>query len=64
MVEREFDKLGLELRPGGSFARAYRAGNDPNAISEGHAAGDKATFGRPVSEAQTVTPLPPPWQRD
>lgn len=51
MVEREFDKLGLDLVLA-DFARTYRAGSDPNAIFEGHTAGDKATFGRPVSGSE------------
>lgn len=46
LVAREFDKLGLKLRKTYS---SYTHGGSRNANAAGRAAGDRATFGRPVN---------------
>jgi hypothetical protein len=48
LVEREFNKLGMTL--GKASARTFNRGNaPPDAYSAGRAAGDRASFGRPVA---------------
>jgi len=50
LVEREYAKLGLRLR---CCSSSYTSGGSDTARRAGHAAGDKATFGRPFSSSQT-----------
>lgn len=48
LVDREFAKLGLRLRTA-SRSGGYRSGGSHDAHAAGRSAGDRASFGRPVS---------------
>jgi hypothetical protein len=51
MVATAFDALGLQLRKGGKFGAEAK---DGGAYAAGRAAGDRASFGRPVNGGATV----------
>ena len=54
IVTREFEKLDIKLRSGGkSKTRAV----DGGAFNAGRAAGDKASFGKPVNGGGTVAQI-------
>ena len=52
IVKREFDKLGLRLRS--VSCSSYRDGGSHGAREAGYAAGDGASFGRPVGAARRL----------
>jgi hypothetical protein len=52
IVQREFNKLGLRLRSGAS--RSYVSGGSSAARAAGYAAGNGASFGRPVSAGRST----------
>jgi hypothetical protein len=54
LVASEFQKLDLTLRKGGKLAAAAK---DRGAYGAGRAAGDKASFGRPVNGGGKVAQI-------